>query len=211
MNTAAQLDAIMVDAMAGLAPSVPHSRNDPAPPFNALPPIPIAYDMIGGHRVYRASSPIYRQMALDEEYCVQMFPRELADLLSHDHRRVLRVGSGDQKSFRLKYDQIMAGRVVWFASLTQRPAELRKVLRKKVLHLGSQRKRGRGRILEWKVEPCDCDYSWFAPHSKGVVLMRNLPICDALPADLHGCLRELNAVTPPYWHPERKCDAVVPC
>jgi len=211
MNAVPCLDALAVDAMAALVPSVAHSRCDPAPPFDALPPIPIAYDMLAGHRVYRASAPIYRQVALDEEYCVQAFPKEMSDLLASDRRGILRVGSGDQKSYRLKYNQITASQVVWFAALTQRPAVLKKVLKKKVLHLGSQRKRGRGRIVSWDVEAIDEDHSWFAPHREGTVLMRNLPACDELPEDLRGYLQELNAVTPPYWHPGRQISAVVPC
>lgn len=210
MNAIPQLDALVVDAMAALVPSVAHSRRDPAPPFEALPPIPIAHDMLAGHRVYRASAPIYRQVTLDEEYCVQAFPKEMSDLLASDSRGILRVGSGDQKSFRLKYDQIAASEVVWFAALTQRPAMLKKVLKKRVLHLGSQRKRGRGRIVGWDVEAIDSDYSWFAPHRDGTVLMRNLPACDELPDDLRGYLIEIGSVTPPYWHPGRRCGIVAP-
>lgn len=196
--------------MAYRFPSVPHTRDDPAPPYHTIPPIPIAWDVLGGHRVYRASSPIFCVSQSDDEYCVQAFPKEMSDLLRDDKRGVLRVGQGDQKSFRLKYDNMAVTKVVWFASINHSPSELRKELRK-VTHLSSQRKRGKGRVSEWIVEKIDEDYSWFAPHESGPVLMRNLPDCDELPANLQGFIIEYNAVTPPYWHPGRKMDAVVPC
>lgn len=205
-----QLDSVLIDLLCKHGPSVPHSRHDPPPSYESLPPIPMCWDMIGGHRVYRCSSPIYRVVEMGEEFCVQAFPKEMADLLLPDKRGVLRLGHGPQKSLRLKYDSMIVSEVVWFASISQRPAQLRKEL-KKVCHLGSQRKRGRGRIADWSVELIEQDYSWFAPHKSGSVLMRNLPECDELPADLVGGMTEYNACTPPYWHPGRKMNVVVPC
>lgn len=210
MSAVPQLDALLIDVMAHRFESVPHSRSDPAPRFDQIPPIPIAWDKIGGHRVYRCSSPIFRVEQLDEEYCVQAFPKELSDLLDNDKLGVLRVGSGDQKSLRLKRNAITASEIVWFAALNNQPSTLRKEV-KKVIHLGSDRKRGRGRVIEWTVEDWLFDWSWFAEHKSGQVLMRNLPDCDELPGDLQGYLREYNSVTPPYWHPQRLTDAVVPC
>lgn len=210
MSAVPQLDALLVDVMSHRFESVPHSRSDTAPRFDQIPPIPIAWDMIGGHRVYRCSAPIFHVEQLDEEYCVQAFPKEMADLLSADKRGVHRVGQGDQKSMRLKRDAITVGVVVWFAALNHKANTLRKEVRK-VVHLGSDRKRGRGRVVDWTVDQIDNDLSWFAPHSSVQVLMRNLPECDELPSDLQGSLREYNAVTPPYWHPDRLTDAVVPC
>lgn len=198
-------------SLARFHPSPPHSRDDPPPPFESIPPIPICYDMIGGHRVYHTSSPIFRVENQEEEFCVQAFPKEMSDLLRSDRRGVLRVGQGEQKSFRLKHDCLAVREVAWFALTTSPPKSIRHLLKREVLHLSTQRKRGKGRVADWVVEPIDRDYSWFAKHKSGTVLMRNLPECDELPADLIGYITEYNAVTPPYWHPGRKIDAVVPC
>lgn len=210
MSAVPQLDATIMKAIAYRHRAFPHSRDDPAPTFDQMPPIPIAWDMIGGHRVYRCSSPIFRVDQLDEEYCVQAFPKEMADMLANDKRGVHRVGQGDQKSLRLKRDAITASAIVWFATITESPSALARELTRRVIHLGGDRKRGRGRVVEWTVEQHDNDLSWFAPHKSGQVLMRNLPDCDELPSDLQGFLKEYGACTPPYWHEGRFCDILRP-
>lgn len=212
VNTVPMLDAMLIKGMARRFPSAPHEKNDPAPTFDQIPPIPIASGFIGGQRVFRCSNPIVKVQRVDEEYCVQAFPREHADLLHDSTRNVLRVGQGDQKSMRLKYEQLSVSEIVWFASLHKSPSELRKELKKECLHVSSCSKRGRGRVIVWLVEIIDEDLSWFAKHPDGrTVLMRNLPKCSELPSDLCGYLEEYNACTPPYWHPQRKMTVVVPC
>lgn len=201
---------MLIKAVARDHPTASHEQDDPAPRFDDMPPIPLDWAWIGGHPVYRCSSPIIRVLSADEEYSVQAFPRDRIELLRESAQGVIRVGQGDQKSYRLKHDQLLVSEIVWFAVTRNRPSKIRQYLHR-INHLGSQSKRGRGRVVEWIVEPVESDYSWFAQHPDGIVLMRNLPECDELPEGLRGCLSEYNAVTPPYFHPERKISAVVPC
>ena len=70
---------------------------------------------------------------------------------------------------------------------------------------------GYGVVREWTVERIDADLSWFAPSEVGPVLMRPLPVGPWLPDNLTGARRDFGACVPPYWHPERYGEIVVPC
>jgi len=212
IGAAPQLDALLVKARCRFVPPAgPHERYDPAPAFETMPPIPIHREMFGGWLVHRCSSPILDTADSDRHQRIgQHFPRELAMHLEPSERGVIATTNGPQKSMYLPVRMRLVRRVVWFALLHERPARLRAELKRSVTYIGQDRSRGGGRVAEWTVEPVEHDWSWFAPHQQGTVLMRQLPWCDALPKDLIGYVRDFDAVTPPYWHPQRKTNAVRP-
>ena len=100
--------------------------------------------------------------------------------------------------------------VVWLAVGNR--GWLREML-KGVRALGDGRVNG---VAAWEVEPLPgddpaaADRSWYWPTAKGRLLMRPLPDGWWLPPDLIGYRRTRAAVCPPYWHPDRETDAVVP-
>jgi hypothetical protein len=79
-----------------------------------------------------------------------------------------------------------------------------------VISIGKKISQGHGRVKRWIIEPCDLDLSWFCG-SQLMQLMRPLPWGDWLPADLAGYRRSFGSCVPPYWHPARFMEIVVPC
>lgn len=211
-----QLDALLIDAVAKHNPSAgPHERYNSAPHPDTLPPIPLWKDKINGQWVYHVSAPIVPTHASDRhEHVNQHFPREQAGLMQASEQGVIATTNGAQKSYRLPVRMRLFDRVVWFACLgpsqNQRRSTLRKLLNS-VTHIGQDRSRGHGRVSQWIVEECEHDWSWFAPSERGPVLMRNLPLGDDIPQGLIGARQDFDAVLPPYWHPQRKCEMVRPC
>ena len=210
---APMLEALLADVMAGRFPTVRHERHDPPPPFDSMPPIPILKGMFGGFPVYRASSPILSETMADEhKYIHSRFPTDYAMAVDPDSRIVIDTGSGKLKSTRLPIRTRAVESVTWFAAMQDkhRPSILRKELQK-VKSIGQDRSRLCGRVLRWTVESVETDYSWFAPHPDGTVLMRTLPKCGDLPSDLIGAINYFDAFHPPYWHSGRNTDVVKPC
>lgn len=212
-GNAPQLDALLIDVRCRYHKTAgAHERYDPAPDMRLLPPCPIHRELVNGWWVHHVSSPILPPVESDRhERIAQHFPRELSLCLDAKERGVIATTNGQHKSQWLPVRRRLVERIVWFAVVHDSPKDLRRELRRSVTHIGQDRARGSGRVAEWTVEAIDEDYSWFAPHPEGTVLMRQLPYGEWLPKDLIGSFRELCAVTPPYWHPGRVCDAVVPC
>jgi hypothetical protein len=206
-----QLDALLIAARCRFHPSAgAHERYDPAPPMNKLPPCGIEREWLGDWLVHRCSSPIVDAPLSDRhERIGQHFPRERATLLAASEQGTIATTNGAQKSMYLPVRKRLIMRVAWFA-LVHHTAEFRRDLKRSVKHLGQDRSRGNGRVAEWTVEIVEADYSWFAPHPQGTVLMRQLPVGDWLPADLVGAFQEYDACTPPYWHPSRKTSVMRP-
>lgn len=210
---APMLDALLCKVMAGRFPTVAHARHDPAPPFDSMPPIPIVKGWFGGFPVYRCSSPILSEVFADEhKYIHSRFPTDGAMLVAEEKRIVIATGNGKLKSTRLPIRTRAVQAVTWFAAIQDKhsPSIVRKEV-SKVASIGIDRSRLCGRVSEWIVEPIDEDYSWFAPHPDGTVLMRPLPKCDELPNDLIGAMDYFDAFHPPYFHPGRKISVVKPC
>ncbi len=208
-----QLDGLLIKARCRFEPTAgAHERYDPAPPMDALPSCPIHRERLGPWWVHRVSSPIVAEARSDRhERIAQHFPREHALHLAEAERGVIATTNGPQKSMWLPVRRRLIEAVCWFAVVHDSPSVLRRELRRSVTHIGQDRSRGNGRVAEWIVQPAEADYSWFAPHPQGTVLMRQLPLGDWLPADLVGCVRDFDAVTPPYWHPGRRTEIVRPC
>lgn len=211
-GAAPQLDALLVKSRCRFFESPPHERYDPAPSMDHMPPIPIHRERVGEWWIHRCSSPILPVAKADRhERIAQHFPRELAHCLREKDQGVIATTNGAQKSMWLPVRKRVVDCVSWFAVVHDRPSRLRAELKRSVIHLGQDRSRGNGRVAEWIVEEADDDYSWFAPHPQGTVLMRQMPVGDYLPRDLVGYVRDYDAVTPPYWHPGRKTECVRPC
>jgi len=225
-GNAPQLDGLLVKVRSLMHPSAgAHERYDEAPPMNLLPPIPIHREMVNGWWVHRVSSPILAPVESDRHQRIaQHFPRGLSLLLAKGERGVIATTNGQHKSQWLPVRRRLVERIVWFAVVHDSPAVLRRELKRSLtdvdlnclingaIHVGAHRKLGSGRVAEWTVEAIDEDYSWFAPHPDGTVLMRQLPYGEWLPKDLIGFTRDYGSVTPPYWHPGRNVvDMVTPC
>ena len=209
---APMLEALLADVMAGRFPTVPHERHDPPPPYDSMPPIPILKGRFGGFPVYRASSPILSETLADEhKHIHSRFPTDYASAVAPESRIVIATGNGKYKSTRLPIRTRAITRVTWFAAMhpKHKPSVLRKELQK-VKSIGMDRSRLCGRVTQWDVEKTDNDYSWFAPHPDGTVLMRPLPICDALSKDLLGAREYFGAFHPPTWHPGRQHPVMIP-
>ncbi|HEY80060.1 MAG TPA: hypothetical protein G4O05_03140 [Caldilineae bacterium] len=178
-----------------------------APPEPGAVPSPILREQIGGHLVPRASAAI----AAGPEYLEHIGTRidtSHVHLLDADrHRRYLTTG-GEFRAYYLPLRLLQSEQLVWFA-VGNRRALYSAV--KLIRSLGKKRSYGYGRIAKWEVEPIERDMSWWAAiDGRGSLLMRPLPLCSELPADLFGMRRDFGAVAPPYWHPGRWIERVVP-
>jgi hypothetical protein len=143
------------------------------------------------------------------EHIAKRLAVEHADLLREKQRLVVAMGNSTFKSYRLPLMLRGVARIVWFALAHRRP--VLKLL-KSVVALGKKRSLGYGRVERWEAEYVgDDDWSWVAQSEAGPVLMRPLPICDELPCGLLGAKADYGAVQPPYWHPDRYTERVVPC
>ena len=200
------------------------SRDIPAPPPGCLP-IGIVRTKADGWPVARASSPIY---AARREWVERVSKRldggTVAALGDPDGRAVVNHATGGTKDYYLPVRVRDIPRVVWFAvgygflsskgrdkEVRRRSAagEMRKQL-KGITALGAYRGAGYGRVAQWTVEEIEADLSWYAPSADGPVLMRPLP-AKAVPAEAVGWRATRCAVCGPYWHPDNRIEAKVPC
>ena len=133
---------------------------------------------------------------------------EHAGLLAPESRIVVSTTNSWTKSYRLPMRIRRIESVRWFAIGHRR--EMLKVLRR-IDFLGKKPSVGYGRVASWTIDPIDDDYSWFAPGPAGPVLMSTLPAEAPLPAGLIGYRRSFGAPVPPYWHPDRYTEILVPC
>ncbi|MGE4195968.1 MAG: hypothetical protein AB7G11_02435 [Phycisphaerales bacterium] len=192
-------------------------RNRPAPPQAAIP-IPIARRTVeqGGPDgevrewvVGCCSSPILGTVLSESvEYVAKRIAVEHSGWLAPDSRLVVSTTNSWTKSYRLPLRVRVVDRVAWFTVGDRQ--SVRRTL-KKVRWIGKKVSIGYGRVVEWTVERTDADYSWFAPSDHGPVLMRPLPVTDAWPPGLLGVRRDFGACCPPYWHPERYTEILIPC
>lgn len=214
------LDGILSAAMGIHMPSVRNTRHGDrhaGPDCNgwANVPIPIASRMFGGWRIPCASSPIYRVRAEDVAH-ISRVPEFDLDAIRPGGANKINVTSGSFKGMRLPKRVLNVERVVWFAvarnfSNGSSPMACMRRLLKQAQAIGSKWAAGFGRVERWEVEPVDEDWSWFAPSDEGTVLMRPLPVCDELPADLVGHKQWFDRPAPPYHDKSTACEVVVPC
>jgi len=156
------------------------------------------------------SSPILAKPDAEAvDYLAKRIGVERAGLLASEQRRVIATGNSWTKSYRLPLRIRLVHAVSWLA--VGGCKEVRNVLSRHAKAIGKKVAHGYGIVARWEVERADEDWAWFAPTEHGVLLMRPLPWSEALPADLVGARRDFGACVPPYWHPERYTEIVVPC
>lgn len=194
--------------------------SDPPPP--GMLPIPIVRRDVDGWPVACCSSPILGEVV--EEYSEYKNKRldigETGRHLSEDARRKsIHYGTGHTKAYHRPVRARVVQRVVWFAlavgfskgkGKTRSPqGEMRRWL-KEIPAIGSDRQAGYGRVEEWKAETTEVEAWWWADQAGTPVLMRCLPASAARDDSVGGRLSRA-AVCPPYWHPQRHVEAIVPC
>ena len=211
-------DAPHLDSLLEYAMSLHHHAGEPgykvdralpAPPMGAIP-IPIGRKRLGPWLVGCCSNPILgRVHAEGVQYINKRIGVEKAALLAENARHVVATTNSWTKSWRVPHRTRLVDKVCWFAFGNRKI--LLKTLKSHVRFIGRKRSVGDGMVGDWTVDKLDHDYSWFAPSEHGTVLMRTLPAGDWLPDDLVGFKQDFGGVCPPYWHPERYSEIVVPC
>jgi len=202
------LDAIIEGEMAHrLGKGASIQRDQPAPPYGEIP-VPFLRAAFGGLSIPCCSSPIWATGQESVEHFGKRLATEHSALLSPARRQMAPMTNGVFKSYRLPLRLRDCRKIVWFMRAERR--EIRRIL-KSILSVGKKRSFGYGRVDEWIVDHVEQDLSWFAKTDRGSILMRPLPKCDDLPADLIGFREEFGAAQSPYWHPDRYCERVVPC
>lgn len=187
------------------------TRCNPAPDPLDCPPVPLSRETIGNWPVFRVSSPIVPGCPPSVAHFAKRIGVERAALLAPGERKTVVTSNTWTKSYRLPVRVLSVPRVVWFAD-TPDPAALLGMLRD-CDNLGRKPAHGWGRIKAWHVEAVEQDWSWYATDAETgrPVLMRPLPLCPELPADLDGWRSDYGAVCPPYWHSDRYGEIVTPC
>jgi len=203
------LDALLEHLMAAIhGESIAMRRELPCPPPGWIH-IPMTRATIGGWSVPECSAPVMSVVRSDRhEYYAKRFAADETDLVAPEQRRVIAVGNGTLKSYRLPNRVRRVERIAWICRGHRRP--ILQLLRR-AKSIGKDRSQGYGRVAEWTAEHVDCDDWWFSRHDAGSVLMRSLPACDELPRDLIGFRRDYGACVGPLWHPDRYTELVVPC
>ena len=178
-------------------------------------PIPIAWGEIGGWHIPLSSSPIYRADSEEVAYVTSPADFDL-DALKTGGANKINITGGEFKSIRLPRRIILAERVVWFAVARAHGgngsagSSLRHRLRQ-IAAIGQDTGIGYGRVARWNVDLVDDDWSWYAPGDISPVLMRSLPKCAELPADLCGAQAWFDRPAPPYHEKSTACEVVRPC
>lgn len=211
-GVAPQLDALLESVLcrhtAKDADGYKIDRAGPAPPQRKIP-IPVQWRQLGPWLVGRCSDPILAVPAHETvSHIVKKIAVEHASMLGPSSRVVVATTNSWTKSYRLPLRERLVGCVKWFAFGDRR--EILNVVRR-VRSIGRKVSIGLGMVAEWTVETCEDDYSWYAPTGRGPMLMRTLPVGDWLPSGLIGARMDFGAAVPPYWHPERYTEIVVPC
>lgn len=217
LDTAIAADAPRLDALLENVLSLhnhkgqPGSKIDralPAPPQADIR-IPILRQTLGPWKIAVCSDPVYGVVSAEYvEHICKRIGVERAAYLDAERRPVVSTTNSWTKAYRVPLRMRKIDCVRWFAVADR--SSILKVLRR-VEYLGKKRSVGNGRVSAWDVTAIDDDYSWFAPSSAGPVLMATLPVGPWLPPGLIGFRRDFGGCCPPYWHPDRYAEIVVPC
>lgn len=206
------LDAILEWQMASVSGRL-HAlqRHEECPPVGEIH-IPCLRGEFGGCRgIPRCSSPILDVASETgrHDHFAKRLAVEHADMLRENQRLVVATGNATYKSYRLPLHVRQVNRIAWFVGGSKRRSL--KSLLDHCQSIGKKRSQGYGRITSWDIMQVEHDWSWFAPTEHGTLLMRILPACDELPKDMIGYRRDFCGLWPPYWHPDRFTECVVPC
>lgn len=214
------LDALLESAMMVKMPSVLASRNGHRHATPLVPqrgdtlevgkiPIPLGRRKIGGWWVPLCSSPILSKVEAEwTDHINRKFPSEYGFLLREKERTKISVADGEFRSYHLPRRARLVQQVRWFAC--GKAKEMRQLLRS-IVAIGHETNIGYGRVAKWEVEHIEEDLTWFADSPEGKVLMRPLPACEALPANLIGARKSFGACVSPYWLPSRFTEVMLPC
>jgi hypothetical protein len=204
------LDALLEDQMARHHGQLLRIDRGAPPPQPGSIHLPMLRGAIGPlDLIPRCSSPVIPSDKARHEHYAKRIAVEEADMLRDDSRLVVATTNSWTKAYRLPLDVRQIDRVVWFVGGTKRKT-LHSLLRR-ITAIGRKRSQGFGRIAKWTYDYTEGDYSWFAPHAGQLILMRPLPYCPELPANLAGYRRDFAACLSPYWHPHRFTEVVLPC
>lgn len=209
---APQLDSLLEAVLARSDPNglPPHmiGRNLPAPSQGSVS-IPIERQWLGGFLVAKCSAPILSASRSESVvYIHKKLAVEHSRLLHGSARTVVNTTNTWTKSFRLPLRTRDVESIAWFAVGSR--VGLSDAIRP-VTSIGKKKANGFGRVASWEITEAGEDCSWFAPTEHGPMLMRVLPAGGWLPPGLIGARPDFGAATPPYFHPERYCEIVVPC
>jgi hypothetical protein len=208
-----QLDALLIASVVGHSKTKLRMDSD-APRFGDVE-IPLDVFECGWFPfvtpVYRCSSPIFVANNNRHEYRQRYIDvAKHADLVSPRKRiDITATNKGWMKRYYRPIHVRMVDRVVWFAA-TSDPHWLASLL-DRIPSIAGDRARGYGRVSQWSVEECDSDCSVVVQTTRGQILMRNLPASATdFYSDLTGFERKMAAFQPPYYHPRRQTECVVP-
>lgn len=198
-------------ASAGYDPGYKVDRSVPCPEPGSIP-IPIAREWIGGQFVARCSAPILGDVAAQTvDHVAKRIESDRAVLLSPDDRRIITTTNSWTKSYRLPLRVRVVPWIAWVVEYDGQPSKLRRVL-ERVRNIGRKVAHGYGQVARWEVVKDVAPPAWWwAKSERGPVLMRHLPVCDALPENMLGARRGFGSCSSPYWHPDRFCERVEPC
>jgi hypothetical protein len=191
-------------------------RNPPSLYDTTLSRMPIEFTRLNGWPVPHVSACVLSEVADDRhKHFHRRFPiNESAEILTAGDRGMVATANHWTKSYRLPLRVRLVQSLSWIVDLRMRPCDLLSLVGG-VTHLGTKHNQGYGAVDpgSWKCEarPELDGCWWFAPHAAGPVLMRPLPVGDWLPENLQGARRDFAACTPPFWHPDRFTEVVLPC
>lgn len=123
----------------------------------------------------------------------------MRQMVRYTKDKSINVASGAVKAWNLKYPARWAPALVWYVLGEER--RLVYLLETHVTHLGKKSRHGNGRVLRWRVEPFEQDWSV----RRGALLTRRLPATDD---DKTGLVRA--GVRAPYHHHSRQALCVEP-
>lgn len=181
---------------------------------------PFATERVDGfsHKIPRVSDGIAVGREFVERFA-KRFPMEQHGRLLDKERTKVNLTGGEFKSYYLPLRACEIDHVVWFATVKKTSgkrrvsplSDFRRLLRK-VHQLGKKSAHGYGRISEWVVERVEDDYSWFAPHPQGRVLMRRLPTDYVQKTgNIIGFRPWYGGIVAPYWQRDFWGDVALPC
>jgi hypothetical protein len=165
----------------------------------------------------RVSSCILPEHSEHHDYIAKRFPLEMLPAMgAGDRTGKVNITGGEYKSWYLPLRTTVVDRICWFAALRSRkdlgdaPMSVLRRWLKRVSAVGKKSAHGYGRVVEWRVEPIEHDYSWFADSPCGQVLMRRLPV-NLITDNVIGWRPWYGGCCPPYWERSFHVEIAVPC
>jgi hypothetical protein len=191
------LDGVLASAHP-MCRAAPVSRDTPAAAL-VHPPLPVAQPCVARVRAALCTAAIFPEGArLSGEQTVRRRDAEDHEALA----RPLSLGVGPGKNRLMRLPTIVAPSVSWYAVGSRR--EILRLVRRRVLYVGSWRSAGYGQVTAWEAEYVEVDPTVVLVDAAGVA-QRHLPAEWVAWAEavVTGPLR------PPYWHPARQTAAIV--